>query len=254
MKIKVCGITSIEQMQQLKELGADYAGMIFYEGSKRFVGAIKNEKLKIKNVDIAKIGVFVNADFDTVTKAVDDYGLTAVQLHGDETDEFCLELMDKVKVIKVFRIADQNDIDDLILPFQNVCHYFLFDTDGPLQTSPGRGGLANTQPLLGQDASQNNLSSSSKVSADGGPSYREGSGMGLYGGTGKQFDWNILRSAKINKPFFLSGGIGLEDVEKLRSFNHPFCYAVDVNSRFETEPGMKDMNKVESFIKAVRHE
>jgi phosphoribosylanthranilate isomerase len=206
MKIKVCGITSVEQMQQLKELGADYAGMIFYEGSKRYVGEMKNEKLKIKNIDIAQVGVFVNADFETVSKAIDDYHLTAVQLHGDETDEFCLELMDKVEVIKVFRIADQNNIDDLVAPFQNVCHYFLFDTDT-------KG----------------------------------------YGGSGNQFDWNILMNAKINKPFFLSGGIGPEDVEKVRSFDHPFLFAVDINSRFETEPGIKDMNKVESFIKSIHY-
>ena len=129
MKIKVCGITTIEQMQQLKELGADYAGMIFYEGSKRYVGKVLNSKSEIRNIKIKKVGVFVNADFDLVSKAISDYGLSTVQLHGDETDEFCLELMDKVEVIKVFRIADQNSIDDLVAPFQNVCHYFLFDTD-----------------------------------------------------------------------------------------------------------------------------
>jgi len=206
MKIKVCGITSIEQMQQLKQLDADYAGMIFYEGSKRYVEEMKNEKLEIKNIGINKVGVFVNADFDTVIKAIGDYGLSAVQLHGDETDEFCLELMDKVEVIKVFRIADQNNIDELVAPFQNVCHYFLFDTD-----------------------------------------------TASFGGSGKQFEWNILENAEINKPFFLSGGIGIEDVEKVKAFNHPFFYDIDVNSRFELEAGIKDMNKVESFIKAIHH-
>ena len=60
-------------------------------------------------------------------------------------------------------------------------------------------------------------------------------------------------NAKIDKPFFLSGGIGLEDVEKVKSFDHPFLFAVDINSRFETEPGMKDMSKVESFIKAIHN-
>lgn len=254
MNIKVCGITTLEQMQQLKELGADYAGMIFYEGSKRFVGEIRNLKFEIRNIGIRKVGVFVNADFDTVVNAINDFNLTAVQLHGDETDEFCLELMDEVEVIKVFRIADQIDIDNLIAPFQNVCHYFLFDTDGPRPPKSPGGGLSQTQPLHSEEAARDITSLSSKDSAAGGPSHREGSGMGLYGGTGKQFDWNVLLNAKINKPFFLSGGISLEDVEKVKSFDHPFLYAVDVNSRFEVEPGIKDMNKVESFIKAVRHE
>ena len=67
------------------------------------------------------------------------------------------------------------------------------------------------------------------------------------GGTGKQFDWNILTKAKIEKPFFLSGGIGVEDAGRLKAFKHPDFFGVDVNSRFETEPGVKDMSKVLQF-------
>ncbi|MER3464669.1 MAG: phosphoribosylanthranilate isomerase, partial [Chitinophagaceae bacterium] len=64
MKIKVCGITSLEQMQQLRQLGIDYTGMIFYESSKRYAGEkMKKEKLKIKNCEIEKVGVFVNTDY-----------------------------------------------------------------------------------------------------------------------------------------------------------------------------------------------
>lgn len=125
-------------MQQLQQLGIDYAGLIFYEGSKRYAAdKLANQKSEIKNSEIKKVGVFVNADYQTILNAIEEYGLTAVQLHGDETDEFCLELMDKVQVIKVFRIADEKNIDGLIEPFQNVCQFFLFDT-AP-SNSPGGG-------------------------------------------------------------------------------------------------------------------
>lgn len=253
MKIKVCGITSWEQMQQLQQIGIDYCGMIFYEGSKRFVGQkLEEEKGVIRKSAIEKVGVFVNADYETILRAIEDYGLAAVQLHGDETDEFCLELMDKTKVIKVFRIADQTNIDELIAPFQDVSHYFLFDTASP---APSEGGENRAQPLLKQEADIGADTSKSEVGAVGGPSLREGSGMGqVFGGSGKQFNWSVLENAKINKPFFLSGGIGPDDVEKIRAFHHPYLHAVDVNSCFETAPGVKDMQEVQKFATGLHHE
>ncbi|HQV07105.1 MAG TPA: phosphoribosylanthranilate isomerase, partial [Chitinophagaceae bacterium] len=64
------------------------------------------------------------------------------------------------------------------------------------------------------------------------------------GGTGEQFDWQLLTKARIEKPFFLSGGIGVEDAMKIKSFRHPDFFGVDINSRFETSPGVKDMAKL----------
>jgi len=72
-----------------------------------------------------------------------------------------------------------------------------------------------------------------------------------YGGTGKKFDWSILRGQTIGKPFFLSGGIEEGDAEKLKEFaNEPVAkalFAIDINSRFEISPGIKDMKKVRQF-------
>ena len=65
-----------------------------------------------------------------------------------------------------------------------------------------------------------------------------------YGGTGEKFDWKILTKNKINKPFFLSGGIGLNDVERLNAFEHPFFFAVDVNSKVEIAEGIKDIDVI----------
>ncbi len=75
---------------------------------------------------------------------------------------------------------------------------------------------------------------------------------GIGGGTGKQFDWTIITKAKIEKPFFLSGGIGLEDAVKVKAFRHPDFYAVDINSRFEKEPGVKDMALVLQFKQGLK--
>lgn len=251
MKIKVCGITSLEQIQQLQHLGVDYAGMIFYKGSKRFaVDTLGKQKSVVSKSLIKKVGVFVNADYETIVKAIEDYGLSAVQLHGDETDEFCLELMDRVKVIKVFRISGEENIDSLTEPFQNVCHYFLFDTS-PSILQRGKG---SARPSVEQDASGSNRYFQREALSDGRSSLEGQGDSALYGGTGKQFNWAILENAKIDKPFFLSGGIGLEDVDKLKAFHHPYLYAVDVNSRFETEPGVKDMIKVQQLVNTLNHE
>lgn len=76
-----------------------------------------------------------------------------------------------------------------------------------------------------------------------------------YGGTGKRFNWDILLSLNINKPFFLSGGIGPTDIDALKSFSiSPVAkdlFAVDVNSQFEITPGLKDMTKVKPFIQEL---
>lgn len=76
--------------------------------------------------------------------------------------------------------------------------------------------------------------------------------IGIYGGTGQKFDWNVLKDAEINKPFFLSGGIEYEDVEALERFHHPHFYGIDINSRFEISPGNKDMNKITDFVQKIR--
>lgn len=81
----------------------------------------------------------------------------------------------------------------------------------------------------------------------------EGAG---YGGTGKKFDWNVLKGLNIGKPFFLSGGIEPGDTEKLKEFaKEPVAkdlFSIDVNSKFETSPGIKDMDKLREFITAVK--
>ncbi len=81
----------------------------------------------------------------------------------------------------------------------------------------------------------------------------EGAG---YGGTGRKFDWNVLKGLNIGKPFFLSGGIEPDDTDKLKDFaKEPVAkdlFSIDVNSKFETSPGVKDMEKLQKFIETVK--
>ncbi len=73
----------------------------------------------------------------------------------------------------------------------------------------------------------------------------------LPGGNGYTFDWNILKDYPSTKPYFLSGGIGLEESKNIKSFlksrASKYCYAIDVNSKFETEPGLKNIKKLKEF-------
>ena len=72
------------------------------------------------------------------------------------------------------------------------------------------------------------------------------------GGSGEQFDWTVLADYVGETPFLLSGGIGPDDVERVKAFHHPRCVGIDLNSRFETAPGLKDVHKLKTFIKKIR--
>lgn len=73
-----------------------------------------------------------------------------------------------------------------------------------------------------------------------------------YGGSGNQFDWNILHAYKGSIPFLLSGGINPYSTKALREFRHPRLAGYDLNSRFETKPGMKDTERIRQFLNDLR--
>ena len=76
----------------------------------------------------------------------------------------------------------------------------------------------------------------------------------MAGGNGQKFDWSVLTAYQGKTPFLLSGGIGPEDTESVKSFHHPRCIGIDLNSRFESEPGFKDINQLKTFINKLRYE
>jgi len=211
MRIKVCGMTSTEQVMELDEMGVEFAGFIFYPKSPRYVYKFmpRPEIKKIKGKGINKVGVFVNAPIEEVLQTVDDCGLYLVQLHGDETPKYCEKIADYVTVVKAFRLREDDNILWKVKDYQDVADMFLFDT--------------------------------------------EGAG---YGGTGRKFDWNMLHGLNIRKPFFLSGGIEHDDTDKLKEFSKdPVAhdlFSIDVNSKFETSPGVKNMQMLRDFITNVK--
>ena len=74
----------------------------------------------------------------------------------------------------------------------------------------------------------------------------------LPGGNGRQFDWSVLQRYQGRLPFLLSGGIGPDDAQRIRAFDVPGCLGIDLNSRFETAPGVKDVDALRTFIETIR--
>ena len=205
-KLKVCGLTQLNQIQELISLKVDFLGFIFYEKSPRYVLNYLSLKEISEIKHSGKVGVFVNESIKAIVEIASEAQLDIIQLHGDEDDRFILKLRqligENIQIIKVIRIGNQNaeELQKTINQQPLTNNYLLFDTDSQ-----------------------------------------------AFGGTGKTFDWNILNEIEIPIPYFLSGGISFENIHQLKSINHqPF--ALDINSKFEFEPGNKDLEKIEKFI------
>jgi len=211
MKIKVCGITSIYEAHALSKAGVNYVGFIFYPASKRYaLHALTLDQIKsVQLPGVLKVGVFVNEPLENVIATAIAAGLDMVQLHGDETPNYCKEMANHYPVIKAFRISKTDDVAYKISEYLEEIDYLLFDT-----------------------------------------------ASSVYGGSGISFDWARLANATGQKPYFLSGGIGPDDVSKIASFVKSDavgnCFAIDVNSKFETAPGQKNIQLLQSFIPSIK--
>jgi len=208
MKVKVCGITTVNQLKELEMMDVDFAGLIFHKPSPRYVlNEIKSPySIKNENINIKKVGVFVNESINTVIDTAKEWELDMVQLHGDESPAFCKEIKSLFKTTKAFRVGASIGFSE-IDSYKIVVDHFLFDT-------------------LGE----------------------------RYGGTGIQFEWDLLSAIEINHSFFLSGGIGSDDVDKINEFckRTTSLYALDLNSKFEIAPGIKDMERLSMFISSIQ--
>ncbi|AVF50053.1 phosphoribosylanthranilate isomerase [Elizabethkingia anophelis] len=144
-KIKVCGLTKINQVSELIKLNIDFLGFIFYSKSPRYVlNHLSLEQIsEIKH--LGKVGVFVNEEIETITKIAEKANLNFIQLHGDETIEFTTELRQKlnssIEIIKVIRIGNQTsgELQKIINHQLSTINYLLFDTD-----SKAYGGTGET--------------------------------------------------------------------------------------------------------------
>ncbi|MDA0758392.1 MAG: phosphoribosylanthranilate isomerase [Bacteroidetes bacterium] len=123
MKLKVCGMKFPENIIKIESLKPDFMGFIFWNKSVRHY-----DKTSISiSSEINRVGVFVNEKIEEVLKKIKQYNLDFVQLHGGENEEYCRAIKDHCKIIKVFSISKGFEFKDS-KPFENLCHYFLFDT------------------------------------------------------------------------------------------------------------------------------
>lgn len=208
-----------QNITDIAALNPDYLGFIFYEKSKRYVGEDFDEAATYhlpteksprfrdtagQAKGIKKIGVFVNASMEYVLSKVKRYGLDLVQLHGEESPEFCRDLQrNNIPVIKVFAVGQTFDFS-VLEPYKPHCNYFLFDTKGKEK-----------------------------------------------GGNGMVFNWEVLKDYDNEKPFFLSGGLSLENVGKVKELQGLNIVAIDVNSGFEVAPALKDVEKVKQLMQVI---
>ena len=139
MKIKVCGITDIAEATALSKEGVGFIGFIFYPASKRYVlNKLSLEQIKsIQLPGVVKVGVFVNEPLEKVIATADAAGLDMVQLHGDETPNYCKEMANHYPVIKAFRIAETDNVAYKIAEFIEVVDYLLFDTASSMYGGSG---------------------------------------------------------------------------------------------------------------------
>ncbi|MDA0177218.1 phosphoribosylanthranilate isomerase [Mesoflavibacter profundi] len=207
MKIKICGMKYQDNINQVAALQPDYLGFIFYEKSSRFFEGVIPKLAKT----IKKVGVFVDASLDFVLNQIKTHQLNVIQLHGKETPEFCNELRQAV-------LDSASHTVEIIKVF-SIKDHFDFSVLQPFE----------------------NICDYFLFDTKG----------KLPGGNGYTFNWDVLKNYPSTTPYFLSGGIGLDEVETILSFlqkkESKYCYAIDVNSKFEITPGLKDIEALEKF-------
>lgn len=149
MRVKICGITQPEQGVAIATLGADALGFICVSQSPRYVTpqqiqAVTQElpAKTLKGESLSRIGVFANADLDLIQQTVEVGQLTGVQLHGDESPEFCQQVkakLPKVELIKAFRIRSAETLAQ-ITPYESIANTLLLDA----YTPQALGGTGHT--------------------------------------------------------------------------------------------------------------
>jgi phosphoribosylanthranilate isomerase len=215
--VKICGTTNLEDALTAIDAGADAVGFVFYEKSPRKLSAeAARDIVKELPKGVEKVGVFVDADCDSIRGTVLQAGLTAVQLHGktsrDSVWQDARPAVESVGVSKLIPMIPGNDLNNGGIFMSNRVHETTF--------------------ALLIDAEVN----------------------GTSGGTGSTFDWDatqgMVQSISLRLPVIIAGGLTPSTVGKAMKMFQPF--GVDVASGVEASPGKKDPDKVRAFVRAVR--
>ena len=204
-RIKICGITRMEDALCSARSGADAIGLIFYEGSPRAVTI--EQAITISNAlppFVSTVALFVNAASDKVEEVITRVRPSILQFHGDENAAYCTQFgLPFLKAIRVGGAMTANDLVEYAEAFK-AARALLLDT------------LAH----------------------------------GLYGGSGKSFDWHVIPD-ELRGRIVLSGGLQADNVAGAIRMIRP--WAVDVSSGVEAQKGVKDHALVRKFIEEVRN-
>lgn len=200
VRIKICGITRFEDATAAVELGADALGFVFYEKSPRYIEP-EDAAAIIRQLpeSVSAVGLFVNPAQQQIDDTLNCCPLDIIQLHGDESADFC-----RAQSLPVMKAVAVSCADDLMRAASFDCAVLL-DAKAP---------------------------------------------AGVFGGTGTPFDWSVLEGFSHPFPLILAGGLNPENVASALAVRQWF--AVDVSSGVETSPGLKDSDKMQAFIAAVR--
>jgi len=216
--VKVCGMRDGENIREVVALGVDWIGMIFWAKSPRnvtmiptYAGIIPDRGADIGNFKAKRVGVFVDEMAQNIITRVVNYKLDLVQLHGHETPTLIRNL--------------RRTLDPDIRPGVKFIKAISVSSRDDIATY--------------------------KDYADCVDYFLFDTKCPSVGGSGEQFDWSVLDAYDGDVPFLLSGGIGPDDAGRVRSFHHPKCIGIDLNSRFETEPGVKDISKLKQFLEQL---
>jgi phosphoribosylanthranilate isomerase len=212
-RIKICGITNIDDALVAADAGADAIGLNFFSKSRRFVTPeIARQISAALPATVRKVGVFVNHSADEVANVVDQVGLDGVQLHGDEPPEIVSQLPSGAMIVRASR-ASIDQLQSLVV-YLSACR---------------RIGRTPDAVLIDSAATTD------------------------YGGAGHVADWDLItayRSGFGETPLILAGGLTPENVASAIASVRPS--GVDVATGVEFEPGRKNPAQVLQFVSAAR--
>lgn len=207
-----------ENIRQVAELGVDWIGMIFWPKSPRNVtmipthaGIIPDRGTDIGNFKAKRVGVFVDEMAQNIITRVVNFQLDLIQLHGHETPTLIRNL--------------RRTLDPDIRPGVKFIKAISVESCDDIATYRDYEDCVDC--FLFDTKCQ------------------------TVGGSGEQFDWNVLEAYDGDVPFLLSGGIGPDDAERVHNFHHPKYIGIDLNSRFETDPAIKDITKLKQFLEQL---
>lgn len=207
-----------DNIRDISALGVDMIGLIFYPPSPRYVQQFSSGAGIIPDYapDMGKtplrVGVFVDDMPQNIVTRVYNYKLDYIQLHGNEPRETLENL--------------RATIDPDIKPKIKIIKAISVSSAEDIKKYKEYVGAAD---LFLFDTKCKTV-----------------------GGSGEQFDWQVLQAYDGDVPFLLSGGIGPDDAERVRNFQHPKCIGIDLNSKFEIEPALKDVEKLKQFLVKVK--